>query len=100
MYNIIFLLQVFMLRGIRRKWKQPVYYNVVNGGTKSIDIVRIIKDVVRKCHSIGLQVIAIVCDQGANNQAAINLLIKETQKKMQKLGLNILTSVLKWTIKR
>ncbi|XP_072398747.1 uncharacterized protein [Diabrotica undecimpunctata] len=73
--------QVFMLRGIRRKWKQPVYYNFSNGATKTIDLVHIIKMIVRKCTEIGLNVIAIVCDQGSNNRAAINYLIKDTKIK-------------------
>lgn len=76
-----------MLRGIKRKWKQPIYYNFVNGGTKNVDIVRIIKEVIRKCHSIGLHVIATVCDQGANNQAAINFLLKQTKEKYARAGL-------------
>lgn len=68
-----------MLRGIKRKWKQPVYYNFVNGGTKKADLVHILKTIIRKCHNIGLNIVATVCDQGANNQAAINMLVKETE---------------------
>lgn len=73
-----------MLRGIRRKWKQPIYYNFVNGGTKSIDLVHIIKLIVRKCNSIGLNILATVCDQGANNQAAINALVRDTEAKYKR----------------
>ena len=75
-----------MLRGIRRKWKQPVYYNFVNGATKKEDLTAIIKLIVRKCQSIGLNVIATVCDQGANNQAAINGLVQSTRDEYKKTG--------------
>lgn len=75
-----------MLRGIRRKWKQPVYYNFVNGATKSPDLMTIIKLIIRKCHSIGLNVVATICDQGSNNQAAINTLVKDTKEKYLRKG--------------
>lgn len=75
-----------MLRGIRRKWKQPVYYNFVSGATKKNDIAYIIKMIVRKCVSIGLNIVATVCDQGSNNQAAINALVQETREKYLRIG--------------
>lgn len=75
-----------MLRGIKRKWKQPVYYNFVNGATKHMDLVTIIKLIIRKCHSIGLNVVSTICDQGASNQAAINYLVKQTQEEYKRAG--------------
>lgn len=69
-----------MLRGIRRKWKQPVYYGFIEGGTKKHDIAQIITTIVKKCQTIGLKVVATICDQGANNQAAINHLISKTKE--------------------
>lgn len=75
-----------MLRGINRKWKQPVYYNFVNGATGNADIVKIIKTIIIKCSDIGLRVVATVCDQGKNNEAAINNLVNETKKKYGQEG--------------
>ena len=40
----------------------------------------LIKSVIAECHKIGLIVIATVCDQGGPNQAAVNLLLKETRE--------------------
>lgn len=81
-----------MLRGIRRKWKQPIYYNFVNGATKKDDLVRILKDIVRKCHSIGLNIVATICDQGSNNQRAIKKLIEETKETYNRRNIQFLGS--------
>lgn len=70
-----------MLRGIKKKWKQPVFYNFVTGATKHADIIYIIKLIIRKCSSIGLEVVSTVCDQGRNNEAAMNALISDTKRK-------------------
>lgn len=78
-----------MLRGIRRKWKQPVFYSFVNGGTKSYEIKHIITLIIKECQNIGLHVVATICDQGSNNQAAINLLLKETLDKYKRAGSEI-----------
>lgn len=75
-----------MLRGIRRKWKQPVYYNFVNGATKNNDLVNILKQIIRKCHAIGLNIVATICDQGSNNQAAINSLVNGTRAEYLRQG--------------
>lgn len=39
---------------------------------------------IRECQSVGLHVIATVCDQGSANQAAINLLLKDTNAIYQR----------------
>ncbi|KAI4463136.1 thap domain-containing protein 9 [Holotrichia oblita] len=83
--------QVFMLQGIYRKWKQPVYYNFIKGASKSALIAKTIKEIIRAVENIGLQIIATVCDQATNNVAAINSLIDSTNyghlyNNMQNLG--------------
>ena len=77
-YVAVLYLQVFMLRGISRKWQQPVYYNSVSGATSAEDIMKIIKLIVRKCKESGLEVFATVCDQGTNNVRAIKGLLADT----------------------
>lgn len=81
-----------MLRGIRRKWKQPIYYNFVSGSTKRDDLVHILKDVIRKCHSIGLNIVATICDQGSNNQSAIKKLLEETEETYKRRNIQFLGS--------
>lgn len=71
--------QVFMLRGIMKKWKQPVAYNFCNATTSAADIVRLYKDIVTKCYDVGLTVVASVCDQGATNVRAIRMLLEESR---------------------
>lgn len=63
---------MFILRGIRKKWKQPIYFNFVNGATKKDDLVYIF------------------CDQGTNNQSAIKKLVQETEKRYKRRGSQLL----------
>ncbi|KAI4468052.1 thap domain-containing protein 9 [Holotrichia oblita] len=74
-------IQVFMLRGIRSKWKQPLYYNAVTGATKAADIVRILKLIVAEVEKTGFHIVATICDQGSNNVAAITSLIAQTRRR-------------------
>ncbi|KAF2887009.1 hypothetical protein ILUMI_19164, partial [Ignelater luminosus] len=64
--------QTFMIRGIRRRWKQPIFYDFTSGPAKCVDIATTIKKLVAKCREVGLVVCAFICDQGTNNSAAIN----------------------------
>ena len=68
--------KVFMLKGIIKNWKQPIFFNFSLGATKSADIARIIKIIIKKAKDIGLHVIATVCDQGSNNVTAIKSLVE------------------------
>lgn len=76
---------VFMVRGIHRKWKQPVSYMLVQSSTKTIDLVRLIKEITRGLFEAGLNVIATVCDQGTANVSAINYLTSETERSYTRL---------------
>lgn len=72
---------VFMIRGMYNNWKMPFAYYFTESGMKTISLVRSIKEVVTAVQSCGLEVMALVCDQGANNSAAINYLKRETREK-------------------
>jgi hypothetical protein len=69
---------VFMLRGINGKWKQPIAYTFSKSSTKTIDLVRILKAIIKECTEIGFKILATVSDQGSTNQAAINYLMKRS----------------------
>lgn len=71
---------VFMIRGLFKKWKQPICFFFCEGTIPTFQLVRIIKEVVRKVRFVGLNIVCI-CNQGATNQAAINILINETAIK-------------------
>jgi hypothetical protein len=63
-----------MIRGLRRKWKQPVAYYFSCGSTKAEMTVQLLSEVLDACQNTGLQVVATVCDMGANNVKALKLM--------------------------
>lgn len=71
---------VFMVRGIYKKWKQPVCFTFCAGTTSTPDLKRILKDVILQVKLVGLNIVATVCDQGSTNQAVINSLIQDTNE--------------------
>ncbi|CAK1579730.1 unnamed protein product [Parnassius mnemosyne] len=78
---------VFMIKGIRRQYKQPVAYYFTNSLNK-FELKTIIKEVVNVQKS-ELVVLATVCDQSTVNVGAIEKLIKETKANYLRKGNNI-----------
>ncbi|CAH0563112.1 unnamed protein product [Brassicogethes aeneus] len=78
--------QVYMVRGINKRWKQPIYFNFTSGPAKTIDIVVSLKLLIKKLRDIGLIVCSVICDQGTNNSAALKYLVKETRDEKIKKG--------------
>lgn len=70
---------VFLIRGVVKKFKQPISYTFCKSTTSSYDLASQIKNVIRAVHSTGLKIVATVCDQGATNTAAINILKNDTK---------------------
>jgi len=70
---------VFMVRGLHRKWKQPVAYYFIGGSTNAY-LLKFLEDVLGTCHNAGLHIVATVCDMNANNFKALQLL-GATRKK-------------------
>jgi len=68
-----------MVRGLRKKFKQPVAFYLTNSNMNSLNLSTILKDVIKAVQSTGLTVISTVCDQAPSNVAAINRLIIETK---------------------
>ncbi|KAJ8913087.1 hypothetical protein NQ315_006588 [Exocentrus adspersus] len=77
---------VFMARGIARKWKQPLCYTFCKATTKTSELIRLIKAVIRECQDSGLNVLATISDQGSTNIAAINSLKQSFRLKSLKQG--------------
>jgi hypothetical protein len=48
------------------KWKQPIAYTFSKSSTKTIDLVRILKAIIKECTEIDLKVLATVSDSGFN----------------------------------
>ncbi|ERL91043.1 hypothetical protein D910_08385 [Dendroctonus ponderosae] len=79
---------VFLLKGIRKKWKQPICFTFCEGSTQTADLINLIKSVVRKVRETGLSIVATVSDQGATNAAAIRSLIQDTQRQCIRKGVD------------
>jgi hypothetical protein len=65
---------VFMIRGLRKRWKQPVAYYLTCGSTKGEMLLDFLMEILDACHNAGLVVVATVCDMGASNVRALKLL--------------------------
>ena len=74
---------VFMVRGLHRKWKQPVAYYFIAGSTNA-DLLKFLEEVLGACQNAGLHIVATVCDMNANNIKALQLLGATRQKPLFK----------------
>lgn len=72
---------VFMIRGSRKKFKQPIAFYLTNGTMDSTNLSIIIKNIINAVQSTGLTVVSTICYQAPTNVAAINRLYKETNEK-------------------
>lgn len=70
---------VFMIKGVVKKYKQPVSYTFCKSTTSSHDLANQIRNIIRAIQSTGLKIIATICDQGATNTAATNILKNDTK---------------------
>lgn len=77
---------VFMVRGIRRKFKQPVCFTFCENATSTPNLCRLLKKVVKAVTDANLKIVATVCDQGGTNNAAINHLQGETRGNYLRAG--------------
>jgi len=75
---------VFYLRCLASGNHMPIGYGYCYGATNSIQLVRCIKEWLTLLIYCGFNPVATVCDQGGTNVAAINFLIKETQRSLYK----------------
>lgn len=65
---------VFLARGIYSSWKMPLAYFICGSSMKHNVLQNLIKSTITKVMDAGLKVVAIVCDQGTNNQSALKSL--------------------------
>ncbi|RVE47945.1 hypothetical protein evm_007459 [Chilo suppressalis] len=71
---------VFMVKGVRRNFKQPVAYYFTNGLKKN-NLKELIRTVTEEITKTGLIIVATICDQSAVNVGAITDLVEETKTK-------------------
>lgn len=58
---------VFMIRGIKTKWSQPICYNFFQSTCPGNKLKSIITDIIHKLKEINLNVCVLVSDMGSNN---------------------------------
>lgn len=69
---------VFMVKGIKKKFKQPVAYYFTQT-VKAPKLKQILINVVTKVQASGLRIVATVCDQSTANISTINSLVSEAK---------------------
>ncbi len=77
---------VFMLRGLHKKWKQPVAYYFVQTSMECAVLMKIIKELITRITAAGFNIVATVCDQSSINVRAMKELRNETIRNFQKEG--------------
>ena len=60
---------VFMVRGLHSKWKQPIGYFLSSGPISASMLKTLTRSCIEKVSSVGLDVRALICDQGSNNRS-------------------------------
>jgi len=74
MSSIAYHALVFMLHGLRKKWKQPVAFYLIRNSTKGEMLINFLMAILDASHNAVLEVVATVCDMGANNVKALKQL--------------------------
>lgn len=69
-----------MVRGILKKYNQPLAYYFCSGSTKATKLKAHIKDFINNIQQTGLTVVATICDRDASNLSAINSLLNDTKE--------------------
>ncbi|KAJ8911481.1 hypothetical protein NQ315_010852 [Exocentrus adspersus] len=72
---------VFMVRGIRKSYKQVVAYYFTSDTVKTPHLKCLIVEIIKQIQSTGLQIVSTVCDQGPTNRAALRELCAENRDK-------------------
>jgi hypothetical protein len=67
---------VFMLRGLRRNWKQPIAFYLNKGNLSDYYLKNTILDIIKSTFDYGIVVKAIVCDQETQHQKLYKRLVE------------------------
>ncbi|KAG8231854.1 hypothetical protein J437_LFUL015123 [Ladona fulva] len=72
---------VFMIRGIRRTWKQIIAYYFTANSVTSLSLKKLIVLLICELQKLGFKVVCTVCDQGSTNQRALKELCQDNVDK-------------------
>ena len=76
---------VFMIKGLKQNFKQPVAYYFTSGLQK-IELKSLIKSVVSEVQKSGLIILNTVCDQSPINVSTITELVSDSKQSFLRLG--------------
>lgn len=74
----------FYLRCLKTGKKMPLGYGFCESSTKTVQLIRCVKEWLKNIIDCGLIPVATICDQGASNIAALNTLINESNSIRKK----------------
>ena len=72
---------VFMVWGLASKWKQPIGYFLSAGPIKASILQVLTRICINELETIGLHVVALICNQGTNNRSFLHSLKEVTVEK-------------------
>jgi len=72
---------VFMIRGIRKSWKQIIAYYFTTDQISCSNLKFLLKHIIEQLQDIGIKIKATVCDQGSTQRKALSELSKENNIK-------------------
>lgn len=84
--NIADHVLVFMIKGLKANYKQPIAYLFCKSATKAAVLKKSIKNIIMELDKTGLNVVSTVCDQSTINSKVINELIDETKAAYLRSG--------------
>ena len=61
-----------MIMGLASKWKHPIGYFLSSGQIRAKTLQSLTRSCISKVTETGLNVVALVCDQGSNNRSFIS----------------------------
>jgi len=57
---------VFFLRGLTANWKQPLSYHFISGSCDAKIVKKLLFEILDKVQELGIQIVAVISDQGSN----------------------------------
>lgn len=71
---------VLMVKGLKKKWKQPISFYFSDGGMKAHQLKEILNTTIKSLLEVGFIVVGTVCDQYSTNVTAIKQMVTESRQ--------------------
>lgn len=80
---------VFMIRGMRKPWKQVLSYYFTSNTISTQNLKELVVYTIKELQNIGLKVVSTVCDQGPTNRSAMSQLCSESDNEKNSCYFNV-----------